>query len=223
MQRDQGENPIVTDDAEPSSSLAQLTAEIVSTYVSHTKVAPSDLAALITTVASQLAKIRTKVEPPAKEKPKPAVYVRRSIRPDHLACLVCGKPQKMLKRHLAVQHELTPPEYRELFGLKPDYPMAAPNYVERRREVALATGLGRSKKPARRGRKAGARPRAAEQRRRRTTTLARDRVRHCRGAPLGAVGSRAHEKRLEQPLPMSWEEQRPRVLPTFTPEARGAR
>jgi predicted transcriptional regulator len=165
MQRDQGENPIVTDDAEPPSSLAQLTAEIVSTYVSHTKVAPSDLAALITTVASQLAKIRTKVEPPAKEKPKPAVSVRRSIRPDHLVCLVCGKPQKMLKRHLAVQHELTPPEYRELFGLKPDYPMAAPNYIERRREVALATGLGRPKKPARRGRKAGARPRAAEQRR----------------------------------------------------------
>jgi predicted transcriptional regulator len=27
--------------------------------------------------------------------------VRRSIRPDHLVCLICGKPQKMLKRHLA--------------------------------------------------------------------------------------------------------------------------
>jgi predicted transcriptional regulator len=85
-----------------------------------------------------LAKIGTKVEPPAEEKAKPAVPVRRSIRPDHLLCLVCGKPQKMLKRHLAVQHELTPAEYRERFGLKPDYPMAAPNYVQQRREVALA-------------------------------------------------------------------------------------
>jgi ROS/MUCR transcriptional regulator protein len=38
------------------------------------------------------------------------VPVRRSIRPDHLLCLVCGKPHKVLKRHLAVQHELTPAE-----------------------------------------------------------------------------------------------------------------
>ena len=50
-------NPIVTEDAEPPSSLAQLTAGIVTTYVSRTKVAPSDGAALITTVASQSAKI----------------------------------------------------------------------------------------------------------------------------------------------------------------------
>jgi predicted transcriptional regulator len=165
MQRDHGESPVVTDDAEPPSSSAQLTTGIVSAYVSHNKAAPSDLATLINTVASQLAKIGAKVEPPAEERAEPAVPVRRSIRPDHLVCLVCGKPQKMLKRHLAVQHELTPAEYRERFGLKPDYPMAAPNYVQQRREVALATGLGRPKRPARRGRKATARPRADGQRR----------------------------------------------------------
>jgi predicted transcriptional regulator len=78
-------------------------------------------------------------------------------------CLICGKPQKVLKRHLAVRHELTPAGYRERFGLKADYPMTAPNYAQQRREVALASGLGRPKKPARRGRKTGARPRAADQ------------------------------------------------------------
>jgi predicted transcriptional regulator len=164
MQEGQSKS-VVTDDAEPPSSLAELTTEIVSAYVAHNKVAVSDLATLITTVASQLAKMGTEVESPAEEKSEPAVPVRRSIHPDHLLCLVCGKPQKVLKRHLAVQHELTPAQYRERFALKPDYPMAAPNYIERRREVALATGLGRPKKPARRGRKAGARPRAAKQRR----------------------------------------------------------
>ena len=162
MQKDQSESPVVTDDAEPPSSLAELTTEIVSAYVSRNRVTPSELATLITTVASQLAKIGTEVEPPAEEKAEAAVSVRRSIRPDHLVCLVCGKPQKMLKRHLAVAHELTPAEYRERFGLKPDYPMAAPNYSQQRREVALATGLGRPKKPARRGRKPG-RGRAADQ------------------------------------------------------------
>ena len=148
--------------SEPTS-VAALTAEIVSAYVSNNQIAPSELAALITTVAGQLSRVGAEPEQPAEEKPEPAVSLRRSIRPDHLVCLVCGKLQKMLKRHLAVQHELTPAEYRERFGLKPDYPMAAPNYVQQRREVALATGLGRPKKPARRRRKAGALPRAAEQ------------------------------------------------------------
>ena len=158
MQKDHGESPVVTDDVEPPSSLAQLTAVIVSAYVSNNQIAPSELAGLITTVAGQLSKVGAEPDQPAEEKPEPAVSVRRSIRPDHLVCLVCGKTQKMLKRHLAVQHELKPMEYRERFGLKPNYPMAAPNYVQQRREVALATGLGRPKKPARRRRKSTALP-----------------------------------------------------------------
>ena len=97
---DQSESSVVTDDAEPPQSLAKLTTEIVSAYVSHNEVAQSDLAALINTVASQLAKIRVKVEPPAEEKPEPAVSMRRSIRPGQVVCLVCGKPHKTLKRHL---------------------------------------------------------------------------------------------------------------------------
>ena len=157
MQKDRGETPVVTDDVEPPSSLAQRTAEVVSAYVSNNQIAPSELAGLIRTVAGQLSKVGAKPDQPAEEKPEPAVSVRRSIRPDHLVCLVCGKPQKMLKRHLAIQHELTPAQYRERFGLKPDYPMAAPNYTQRRREIAFGTGLGQSKKPARRPRKSTAR------------------------------------------------------------------
>jgi predicted transcriptional regulator len=150
-------------DSATLAKIAELTAEIVSAYVSNNKTAPSDVAALITAVAGQLSRIGAEPEPAEEEKPGPAVSVRRSIQRDHLLCLACGKKQRMLKRHLAVQHGLTPAEYRERFGLKPDYPMAAPSYVERRREVAIATGLGRPQKPARRGRKPGPRPRAAEQ------------------------------------------------------------
>jgi predicted transcriptional regulator len=86
---------------------------------------------------------------------EPAVSLRRSVRPDHLVCLICGKKQKLLKRHLAVEHELTPNQYGETFRLKPDYPMAAPNYAQQRRELAMKIGLGRPRKaPRRRRRKA---------------------------------------------------------------------
>jgi predicted transcriptional regulator len=77
---------------------------------------------------------------------EPAVPVRRSIGSDHLVCLVCGKKHKLLKRHLALEHGLTPNEYRDTFGLKPDYPMTAPSYAEQRRGLALKIGLGSRKK-----------------------------------------------------------------------------
>ncbi len=151
----------MSESSEPTS-LAKITAEIVAAYVSNNQIAIADLPGLITAVAGRLNKVGAEPEQPAEEKSEPAVSVRRSVRPDHLVCLVCGQAQKMLKRHLAVRHELTPAEYRERFGLKPDYPMAAPNYVQQRREVALATGLGRPQKPARRGRKASVRSPAKE-------------------------------------------------------------
>ena len=119
------------------TSLAEMTAEIVSAYVSHNQIATADLAGLITAVADKLGRIGSNPEQPEQEKIEPAVSVRRSIRPDHLLCLVCGKPQKMLKRHLAVQHGLTPAQYRGRFELKPDYSMTAPNYAQQRRDVAL--------------------------------------------------------------------------------------
>jgi predicted transcriptional regulator len=76
--------------------------------------------------------------------------------------LVYVEPQKVLKRHLAVQHGLTLAEYRERFGLKPDYPMAAPNYAQQRRDLALQSGPGRPRKPARRGRRSAGRSQQAE-------------------------------------------------------------
>ena len=144
-------------------SLAPLTTEIVSAYVSHNQIAIAELADLISAVAGQLGRIGPAPEQPAEAKPAPAVPVRRSVQPDHLVCLVCGKKQKVLKRHLAVEHGLTPDQYRRTFDLGPDYPMAAPSYRQQRRELALKIGLGQPKKPARRARKSTA-PRQRPQR-----------------------------------------------------------
>ena len=76
----------------------------------------------------------------------PTVPIRRSLRPDALICLECGKKFKSLKRHLLTHHELTPQQYRERWSLSRDYPMVAPNYSATRSGLAKAAGLGR--KPA---------------------------------------------------------------------------
>jgi predicted transcriptional regulator len=142
--------------------VAELTADIVAAYVSNHKMGVQDVPNVINVVGIELASLGTQAKPTVQEKLEPAVSVRRSVRPDYLVCLICGKKQKLLRRHLAVEHELTPNQYRETFGLKSDYPMAAPNYAQQRRELALSIGLGRPKKPARRGRKSTARPETAK-------------------------------------------------------------
>jgi predicted transcriptional regulator len=147
------------------TKVAALTAEIVAAYVASHTVRVPEVPGLINAVGAELASLGGESEPSAPEKPQPAVSVRRSVRPDHLVCLICGKKQTLLRRHLAVEHELTPDQYRETFGLKSDYPMAAPNYAQQRRELALSIGLGRPKKPARRARKSTAGPKASKSRR----------------------------------------------------------
>ena len=122
-------------------TLLTLTADIVAAHVSNNSVAVNDLPNLIQNVHQALSGIspgRSTVE----EKQEPKVSIRSSVKPDYVACLECGKRQKMLKRHLMTNHELTPAEYRQKWSLSSDYPMVAPNYAEQRRTLAKSIGLG---------------------------------------------------------------------------------
>jgi len=81
----------------------------------------------------------------------PAVAVHESINNDHLVCLEDGQTFKMLKNHLKTKHGLTPDEYRARWDLPLDYPMVAPAYSERRRQIAKEMELGCKSVPPRRG------------------------------------------------------------------------
>ncbi|MBN9548952.1 MAG: MucR family transcriptional regulator [Alphaproteobacteria bacterium] len=133
------------ENAKSRSQLIELTADIVSAYVSNNAVPVASLSELIESVNSSLAKIGHPAEP---DKPAqaPAVNPKRSVFPDYIVCLEDGKKFKSLKRHLNVHYGLTPDEYREKWSLPKDYPMVAPNYAAARSEMAKAIGLGR--KPA---------------------------------------------------------------------------
>ncbi len=124
----------------------QLTAEIVSAHVSNNTVAPEKIAGLIESVFTALSTAATPVAPPP-AKQEPAVSVRASVKPDHIVCLEDGVKMKTLKRHIQTAHNMTPAEYRAKWDLPSDYPLVAPNYSEKRREVSLALGLGRKKAP----------------------------------------------------------------------------
>jgi predicted transcriptional regulator len=76
----------------------------------------------------------------------PAVPIKESIQGNYIICLEDGKKMKMLKRHLKVNFNLSPQQYREKWRLPSDYPMVAPNYSIRRSELAKDIGLGLDKK-----------------------------------------------------------------------------
>lgn len=137
-----------TDSAE---MLITLTSEIVAAHVANNSVDVDALPALIQNVHGALAGLGN--APQADEiPPEPAVSIRASVKPDHVVCLEDGKKMKMLKRHLMTDHGMTPDEYRARWNLPSDYPMVAPNYAEKRRELAKKIGLGR-KPGQKRGRK----------------------------------------------------------------------
>jgi predicted transcriptional regulator len=121
----------------------ELTAEIVSAFVSNNPLPKSELPALIHAVHSAVDRLAAGPEsaPPQVDAKTPAVPIRKSITPDYLISLEDGKRYKLLRRHLT-RLGLTPTQYRAKWNLPSDYPMVAANYAARRSELAKKIGLG---------------------------------------------------------------------------------
>ena len=124
-----------------------LAADIVSAYVSKNSIPAADLPALINEVHAALLQVAGGTGPAAAvEPPKPAVPIRKSIADDYIVCLEDGRKFKSLKRHLRTQYDLSPEQYREKWGLAPDYPMVAPSYAKARSNLAKQMGLGQQRR-----------------------------------------------------------------------------
>lgn len=125
----------------------RLTAKIVSSYVTNNAIPVGDLSDFIHNVYRSVSKLSSGHQP--EDQPpfiqRPAVSPKRSVQPDYLVCLEDGEKFKMLKRHLATHHGMTPDEYRSKWDLPSDYPMTAPSYSERRSVLAKKSGLGTSR------------------------------------------------------------------------------
>jgi predicted transcriptional regulator len=133
-------------DTQEVSRLLELSADIVSAYVSNHQVPASDLPGLIESVHGALASVLAPAPPAEKSDLRPAVPVRRSVTDEHIVCLEDGKKFKSLKRHLRTRYDMSPEAYREKWGLPSDYPMVAPNYARQRSELARKMGLGQGRK-----------------------------------------------------------------------------
>jgi predicted transcriptional regulator len=133
----------------PPDDVLGLTAQIVSAHVANNTVSPEALASLIQDVYRTLAGAGKQAARP--EPPQPAVPIKKSVFQDHIVCLEDGKKLKMLKRHLKSAYGMSPEQYRQRWGLAPDYPMVAPDYAKRRSSLAKQNGLGTRSRAGARG------------------------------------------------------------------------
>jgi len=129
-----------------SDNYIELTADIVSAYVSNNSVQAGDIPSLINQVHSALMRVSTGQSDAPTEPLKPAVPVKKSITPEYIVCLEDGKKFKSLKRHLRTQYNMTPEQYRDKWDLPTDYPMVAPNYAAARSQLAKQMGLGQQRR-----------------------------------------------------------------------------
>jgi predicted transcriptional regulator len=133
-------------DNEKNAGTIELTADVISAYVSNNPVPVSELPSLIAQVHQSLVGLTNGSATEPVEKLVPAVPIKKSVTPEYIVCLDDGKKFKSLKRHLKTTFGITPEEYRAKWNLAADYPMVAPAYAAVRSALAKQMGLGRKPK-----------------------------------------------------------------------------
>ena len=127
------------------ATLLEMAVEIVAAHASTTNMSKEELIAEISSVYQALVAIEkgetVVAEAPAEES-APAISKRKAFGKDKVLCMICGKAMKTLTRHIKTAHGLTPGQYRKQFGIPRSQSLAAKNYSESRRQMALDRGLG---------------------------------------------------------------------------------
>jgi predicted transcriptional regulator len=130
---------------ETMATLLEMAVEIVAAHASTTNMSKEELIAEISSVYQALSALdkgeAVSAEAPTEEA-APAISMKKAFGKDKVTCMICGKGMKTLTRHLKTAHDLKPGQYRKQFGIPRTQSLAARNYSESRRQMALDRGLG---------------------------------------------------------------------------------
>src|SRR5512138_1027632 len=101
-----------------STTLLELTAEIVASHASTTAMTSDELLVEINKVFSALQQLEGGVVTTETEEVKqPAISLKKAFQANQVVCLICGKGgMKTLSRHLSTAHGMKPSEYRKQFN-----------------------------------------------------------------------------------------------------------
>lgn len=123
--------------------IVELTSKIAAAYVGNHAISVSELPHLVNIISDAISRAAGPEKNENSPALAPAVPIKKSVKPDSITCLECGKTLRTLKRHLDADHGLSVADYKAKWGLPSEYPVVAPNYAKARSELARKLGLGR--------------------------------------------------------------------------------
>jgi predicted transcriptional regulator len=129
------------------ATLLEMAAEIVAAHASTTSMTKEELVSELVELHQALSALEkgdsvTAETAEVVDEAGPAVSRKKAFGKDKIICMICGKEMKTLARHLKTAHGLKPGEYRKQFDIPRTQPLAARNYSESRRQMAVDRGLG---------------------------------------------------------------------------------
>ncbi len=137
------------------STIMKMAADIIAAHASTTPMTKEELIAELTEVHAALVALEKGevAEPEKADESAPVVSRKKAFGKDAIYCMICGKGFKTLSRHLKTGHGMTAGEYRKAFDIPRSQSLAAKNYSESRRQMAVDRGLADNLAKARAARK----------------------------------------------------------------------
>lgn len=125
------------------ATIMEMAAEIIAAHASTTPMSKEELLGELTEVHAKLTALEKGEDISAEEEKKdePAITRKKAFGKDKIYCMICGQGFKTLSRHLKTAHDMGPKEYRKKFDIPTSQSLAAKNYSESRRQMAVERGL----------------------------------------------------------------------------------
>ncbi len=125
------------------ANIMEMAADIVAAHASTTPMSKEELVSELNEVYSTLSALEkgTPVDIDKVAEETPVVSRKKAFGKEKIYCMICGKGFKTLSRHLKTAHNMTATDYRKQFNIPRSQSLAAKNYSESRRKMAIDRDL----------------------------------------------------------------------------------
>ncbi|MBW2512907.1 MAG: MucR family transcriptional regulator [Deltaproteobacteria bacterium] len=139
------------------ATILEMAADIVAAHASTTNMTKEELVSELNEIYNALNTLEKgdALTDSVEEESVPAVTRKKAFGKDNIYCMICGKGFKTLSRHLKTSHQMSASEYRKQFDIPRSQSLAAKNYSDKRRQMAIDRGLGEKLAKARAARGKG--------------------------------------------------------------------
>ncbi len=139
------------------ATILEMAADIVAAHASTTNMSKEELVSELNEIYNALNTLEKgdALTDNVELESGPVVTRKKAFGKDSIYCMICGKGFKTLSRHLKTSHQMSASEYRKQFDIPRSQSLAAKNYSDKRRQMAIDRGLGEKLAKARAARGKG--------------------------------------------------------------------